>query len=224
MKGMKAILSSAFSVTIILILLAEFEVLTWAEVLTILPPAILVCITGWYAVQNYRMAEANEKMAKEMKEQRYDAVRPIIDIKNLMSMASHDEKIIKELTLHAYGDYSCGMTCILHNIGVGPATDVYSFIQTATKEQRRWSFGALAKDIVTEPFPLTIKQEDSHMLIEVYYRDIYSQYFISSREVEKSNIALGPLKTRCITKDEFQKALKNIKKADESHKKREAQQ
>ena len=158
----------------------------------------LVAVTIFYALSASRQADASVKMAEEMREQRYDSVRPIIDIERINPQKT------TELAREAYGDYSKGLACALRNIGVGPALDVYPFIQT-DKERHLHPFGALAKSGETGELPLSLEQRNGRNVLVAYYRDVYDRCFESSREVKKGVVQLGPLEIRRIPKEEFPK-------------------
>lgn len=97
---------------------------------------VLVGVTIYYAVQT-------RKMAEEMREQRYDSVRPVIDIEHIADKLIGDE-LLEEGFGATRDDYSKGLHCKLRNIGVGPAIDVYSFITHVYNERQPWDFGTLA--------------------------------------------------------------------------------
>jgi len=147
-----------------------------------------------------QQADASVKMAEEMKEQRYDAVRPVIDIRR--DIARTD---IARQTLEANAalseDTSHGLSCILHNIGVGPAIDVHSFIQHPERGRLPWrNFVTLAAGGKTERKNFSLKHENNRMALVAYYKDIYDQVFESSREVSIDKVGnakweIGPLKT-----------------------------
>ncbi|MCD6453444.1 MAG: hypothetical protein J7K77_04075, partial [Dehalococcoidales bacterium] len=150
----------------------------------VLITAIYVKRTAEIAKSTKEQADASVKMAKEMREQRYDAVRPIIDIQR-----------------------DRGLVCILHNIGLGPAIDVRSFIQYHKQERRPWEFGTLTSGGKTEEMILSLEHEDNRMVLVAYYKDIYGRRFESSREVSigetpNSNWVIGPLKIRPVKEDE----------------------
>ena len=157
---------------------------------------ILVLLTAVYVSRVRQQADASVKMAEEMREQRYDSVRPIIDIERKPES--------RELAKQAYGDFSEGLLCILRNIGVGPATDVYSFVHIDCKCQLH-PFGALAKNGEIEKLPLSLKQRNGRNVLVAYYRDVYDRCFESSREVKKGVVQLGPLEIRKIPKEECPK-------------------
>lgn len=167
----------------------------------------LVAVTSFYAWSASRQADASTEMAEEMKEQRYDSVRPLIDIRRIEHGESWAESqaLLTEQRKEAYGDYSQGLSCRLHNIGVGPATDVYSFVQTPDGKCQLLPFGALAEDGKTDKYRLSLKQSDNRTVLIAYYRDIYDNCFESSREVIKGKVHLGQLKIRKIPKEEFPK-------------------
>jgi len=169
----------------------------WAQIFLVLG---LVVVTGFYALVAFRQANASMKMAEEMKEQRYDAVRPVIDIRR--DIARTD---IARQTLEANAalseDTSHGLSCILHNIGVGPAIDVHSFIQHPERGRLPWrNFVTLAAGGKTERKNFSLKHENNRMALVAYYKDIYDQVFESSREVSIDKVGnakweIGPLKT-----------------------------
>jgi len=147
-------------------------------------------------------AEASVKMADEMKEQRYDTVRPIIDIIHWgIPTRQMGEQISSMEDLEAEG-----LSCIFLNIGFGPAIDLYSFVQNPTTHiQQKYDFGTSGKDDKTNDICLSIKDENGHKIIAGYYKDIYERPFESKRELigEVGNWKLGPLKIRQIKEDEL---------------------
>jgi len=183
---------------------SEIKPADWAEILLMLG---LVAVTGLYAMSAFRQAKASEKMAEEMKEQRYNSVRPLIDIRHIEHGESwaESEALRTEQRKEAYGDYSQGLSCRLHNIGVGPATDVYSFVQTPDGKCQLLPFGALAEDGKTDKYRLSLKQSDNRTVLIAYYRDVYDNCFESSREVITGKVHLGQLKIRKIPKEESPK-------------------
>lgn len=193
------------------------------QVVEIFVLAVLVCATAWYvqhtkdiadatkeqAKATREQAEASVKMAEEMREQRYDTLRPIIDI-----LGQRVEPI--EMARQAYGakegEFPKGLPCILRNIGVGPAIEVYSFIEDAKGETCRWDFGSIPVAIgaeemgYTREMSLSLRQRGEHKALVAYYKDVYDNPFESSREVcldsEKSTLKIGPLKIRSLPKEE----------------------
>jgi hypothetical protein len=155
----------------------------------------LVLITCIYAMRTVDIAKANREMAEEMKEQRYDAVRPVIDIQVVLEgVAAISAGLAAESE-----DFAWGLSCILHNIGLGPAIDVYSFVQVQKNERRCWDFGTLAKDQKTDnPESLSVNKKGGRNYVAVYYKDVFGRNFESSREVkptkEKTALEIGPLK------------------------------
>ena len=161
----------------------------WAQILLMIG---LVTITAVYAY-------STEKMAEEMKEQRYAAARPVIDIQRDIDVADVARQTL-EANAALSEDTSHGLSCILHNIGVGPAIDVHSFIQHPERGRLRWDFGTLAMGGKTERMIFSIKHENNRMALVAYYRDIYDQVFESSRDVSINKVGnpkweIGPLKT-----------------------------
>lgn len=156
--------------------------------------AILTSIYAWHT----------RKMANEMREQRYDAVRPVIDI--YRDAASEDK--MREALEGTSGDSSKGLSCVLKNIGLGPAIDVYSFIQNPFSGERQLhEFGTLAIGEITIRLHISLIHEGNPLALVAYYRDVYGRAFISIREVssdKKKGWVIGPLQTRPVTQDEEQ--------------------
>ncbi len=164
----------------------------WAQILLL---GGLVSVTAAYAY-------STEKMAEEMREQRYDTVRPVIDIEK---EESPQAEIVQGLAVRD-GLIGIGLPCKLHNIGLGPATDLYSFIRDDQNIRRRFDFGTLAARGKTESMGLyASKEENNRMFLAAYYRDIYGRVFESSREViidkEKGSLEFGPLTIRPVEED-----------------------
>ena len=154
----------------------------------------LVILTGIYAWQT-------RKMANEMREQRYDTVRPVIDIYRDPS----DEDKLSEAFASTNGDASQGLSCVLENIGLGPAIDVYSFVQNPQSGKRqRHEFGTLAIGKKTYRMKLSLIYEDNPLALVAYYRDVYGRAFVSIREVssgKERGWQIGPLQTHPVTED-----------------------
>ena len=156
----------------------------------------LVAVTIFYAWSASRQADASVEMAEEMREQRYDSVRPVIDIER----HAEAEERLGEGFAAKEEDLSHGLWCILRNIGVGPATDVYSFlINPLYKERQQWDFGTLAIGAATPKVKLSIEQRGDRRVLVVYYKDVHERCFESRREVsvdkERHAWNTGPLKT-----------------------------
>jgi len=170
----------------------------------------LVLVTGMYVKRTAEIAKATKeqadasmKMAEEMRDARYDALRPIIDIV---------EQTVepREMATRAYnareGIFPKKLSCLIRNIGVGPAIEVYSFIEDARGETRRWDYGSIPVAIGEEEMgyrremPLSLQQRGEHKALVVCYKDVYGNLFESSREVtlnkEKSACEIRPLQIR----------------------------
>lgn len=157
----------------------------------------LVWVTMVYAI-------AAHKQAKEMREQRYDAVRPIIDIQVQLTGNS----LIVGLYV-SEGKLPKGMPCILRNIGLGPATDANSLIEGLAGECLWRGFGTLAKGEKTREIRFFLGQEDGRSAFVVYYRDIYGRPLESSRQIsgdkERVSIEMGPLRIRQLAEKDWPK-------------------
>ncbi len=177
----------------------------------------LVIITGLYVQETAKIrrsseetvkatlkqAEASNAMVEEMMQQRYGNILPIIDIQE-QDESPHD-KIRIGLSIES-GKSPEGLLCLLRNIGLGPALDVWTFIITPTnRERRQWDFGAVSINEKTDIERLSIEQHESRGILVAYYKDVYDRPFESSREfIMSSNqrsYKLGPLKIRKLTKE-----------------------
>jgi len=167
----------------------------WVEISLL---AGLVAVTSGLAVYAAAQAYASVRMAREMREQRYDTVRPVIDIQR----EPWDEDKIPEALDGKSGDTCRGFACVLHNIGLGPAIDMHSFVQNPfvqnhSDRRQRFEFGTLATREKTNKMNLSVKQGDGRMALLAYYKDVYERAFESSREVsfdKEKGLQLGPLK------------------------------
>jgi len=157
----------------------------------------LVLVTMWYGAHTKRMAN-------EMREQRYDSLRPIVDFEHVESelveavRRGEAKVIVTEPFLHS-------LHCGIRNIGVGPAIDVYSFTMRANGERIRQDFGTIATKGETPEVPLFVEQRDDRKVLVAYYKDIYGRCFESSQEVraEGKRLVKGPLKIRKIAEEEL---------------------
>jgi hypothetical protein len=150
----------------------------------------LVTVTAVYAASTSRQAEANRRMAEEMKEQRHGAVRPIVDI----LWPSTGIRAIPEITAAAYGKFE-SLECSLRNIGLGPALDVSSLIQLPDASCRQHSFGTMGVNKETGLYRLSTRQEDGSSRLLVEYYDVYGRRCESRREVtvDKAGMQVRPL-------------------------------
>ncbi len=147
----------------------------------------LVILTSIYAWHT-------RKMAEEMKKQRHEAFRPIIDI---VVQPLNPLELAKQAYAATEEKLPVEMPCILRNIGVGPAVDLDSFIQNpGTKKRLRFEFGTLAKGDSTPKMNLLLIQDGSNMILVAFYYDVYGNLLSSSRKVtinEQNNIVLDHL-------------------------------
>jgi len=161
----------------------------------------------WYAWET-------RNMVKEIREQRYDSVRPVIDIKWLgeeptpfeMPDPGAQERMAVGLAAKE-GNLPPGLQCALNNVGLGPAIDVHSFIlgwnnERRQNERRQCDFGTIAQGQVTKYMTFSLEQKDDKKALVVFYKDVYGRLFESSREVslntQNKNLDIGPLKIRAI--------------------------
>jgi len=178
--------------------------MTTSELVPIILMGVLVIITGIYAWRTHVISKATReqantslKMANEMKEQRYDTVRPVIDFG---LWESYPVTIQEGLTVKEQEEVnlSSGLQCILHNIGIGPATDVYSFTLTVGGERRQLYLGSLVKGATTPETRLSLEQRGDCWFLVARYWDVYDRSFESNRQVrldmETGEPLLGRLK------------------------------
>lgn len=175
-----------------LLILHIIDLIRVGEIIEIIVLFGLVLITAEYAMHT-------RKMAKEMLNQRYDTFRPVIDIEQ----QAGGSEFIGEAFAAECEDYLHGLKCILRNIGIGPAVDVFSKIKFNGNEGL-CPFGTIAKGASTQKNKLSIERTDDRMALLAYYRDIYGRCFESKRELtvdkEKSSWKLGTLDARKIDK------------------------
>jgi len=173
---------------------SEIEGADWGQIILMIG---LVAITAAYASSAEKQANASVKMAEAMRNQRYDTVRPVIDFKlqELYPVTTKEGLTIEE---REKADLAIFPGCKLHNIGIGSATDVYSFTLTVGGERRQLYLGSLVKGATTEEAILSTEQRGDCWFLVAYYRDAYGQSFESSREVhldvETGKPLLGPLR------------------------------
>jgi len=177
----------------------------WAQIML---TGGLVTITGLYTIATQKQAEASIKMAEEMREQRYDTVRPVIDI---VTMGLSSLELAKLAYAAKEGKLPKDLPCKLRNVGVGPAIEVYSFIEDAKGETCRWDFGSIPVAIGEEEMghtlemPLSLQQRGEHKALVAYYKDVYGRWFESSREVRIGAVDPDSLQIREITEEELPK-------------------
>ena len=185
----------------------------WAQIILMLG---LVAVTLIYAMSAIRQANASEKMAKEMENQRYDTVRPVIDIQ--WQPDAKEEELVRAAGVMAIeggeppqSQLPDKLTCVLRNVGVGTATDVYSFIQAGTQPDDECHqlrpLCLLQINGVSEEWPLSLKEIDNHKFLVAYYRDVHNRCFQSIREVsrdeKRGNLKLDPLGTSKLDKEVY---------------------
>ena len=101
----------------------------------------LVAITSLYATSTEKQAKTSIEMAEEMRQQRNDMVRPVIDIER---DTWNDDMISEALTI-SDNNTSLGLHFKLSNVGIGPALDVETITQFGDRRQLQ-SLGTIAKD------------------------------------------------------------------------------
>jgi len=160
----------------------------WIQAISML---ILVVVTGIYAWRTHviskatrEQADASVKMAEEMRDTRYAALRPIIDFR----WRDSESRSGGALGIGARGEVPSELHGHLYNIGVGPAIDLCSFRKVNQVIHPRCDFEALkAGELSREPVELSVHQEGNIGILEIYYRDVYRHPF-------KSRIEIHPIK------------------------------
>lgn len=129
-----------------------------------------------------KQAEASIRMAEEMREQRHDSVRPVIDfmwrdysdanVNRVAWIAGMDGKVPTELS------------CKLRNVGFGPAIELYSFTIVGQDNRNHRDFGTLKAGGETDDWvALSVSQECNGGVLEAYYKDIHDNTCKSILEV-----------------------------------------
>jgi hypothetical protein len=183
---------------------SELESADWAQILLTIG---LVLITAVYAWSASKQADASVKMAEETKEQRYAALKPIIDI-NRSDMYYETHKEYDEVrTMIQKHELPRSLMCKLVSIGPGPAIDVHSFIEDPYGVYKRRDHGTIVTgQDYYEQVSLFLERKDDRGFLVVYYKDVYGQPFKSSREVkinkEGTGLDIDPLEICELPKEE----------------------
>ncbi len=161
-----------FIVVLVAALVAALAGEEYVAVINVLVLSGLVLITAEYvkkteeiakatkeqATEIQKQANASTKMATEMQNQRYDMVRPVIDFER----ATTGEELIAEGFAAKAQDYNHGLKCMLCNIGIGPAIDIYSFINPTYGTRQLHNFVTIAAgDIKTYGWNFHLEQRDN---------------------------------------------------------------
>ncbi len=210
------ILAVAVIIMILAVAVIGFCNVDKAPILNLVLLAGLIAVTTVYTYSTTQIAEATKKqagagmkMAEEVKEQKYDAVRPIIDIEE--SLTDEDKREI--LSNVRKGKLPQQLTCTLRNIGPGPAIDVYSLTEGAKGESQRYDIGSMATNDKEREITrrLSLERNGGRGFLVAYYKDVYDRDIESRREVSIAQVSggweIGPLKTevRKIAKEEHTK-------------------
>jgi len=151
--------------------------------------------TGQIAKETRQQADASVKLAEETREQRFASVRPVIDLEPQGPGPSPAD------------DHIIALRCQVRNIGIGPVTDLYIPVVLNLRGDTAWkSLGTIGRDGVVEAsWVLGTKGAEDRWFLVAHYRDIYGNYFESSREVipAGSDWKTGLLDIRGIVKEEF---------------------
>ena len=208
----------AFLIALCIALMRNFNLIDTAQTVEAGTTAALVVVTMYYAAQT-------GITVKEMKKQRYATALPVIDIlgideigrTNSVRLAeakakSKETRIIDEIASLTH------LACLLRNIGVGPATDVFSFItvnkrnEVGTTEHYEFQrLGPLERgvnltNVASENWPLFLMQRNGCKFLVAYYFDVYGRCFESIREVTRDEttgeLKINPLKVKKVKDEE----------------------
>ena len=205
-KEMNVTTIALISLGIVIGTLIWRDVVSVGEALEILILFVLAVATLGYVKRTKEVADATKeqadasaKMAEEMRAQRYDTVRPVIDIER----DPWDEDKMSEAFAMKYNNTSGGLHFRLRNVGVGPALDVNTIMQSGDGRQLQ-SLGTIAKDGESSHWRLSLEQPDGRTAVVVGYRDVYGRRFQSSREIgrdEEDGLQIEPLKITLVPED-----------------------
>jgi hypothetical protein len=159
----------------------------FTPVFTLVLYAGLIVVTMVYAYysmeiarETRRQAEASVKMAKEMENQRYGSVRPVLNILvkplptvELAKMAYTEKEQLK---------LPEALICELLNVGIGPAIDVYYFTIYANVKFRQ-ELGVLKVQDKSPEVLVCIEKRNENYFLVVNYSDMYGRKFESIRQV-----------------------------------------
>ena len=184
------------AITAIVLLGVVIGILIWRDVISV-GDALQIVILFFLALATLGYVKRTKDMAEEMREQRYDAVRPAIDFKR--DIANTDTvRQTSEVYAAIHEEAFHGLSCILCNVGLGPAIDVRSFIHHPQRGRLPFEFGTIESCGKTDRWILSISHESNHAALVACYEDIYGRTLKSSREVsidkENHDWKLGRLK------------------------------
>jgi hypothetical protein len=173
------------------------------DITTALATVAVAIATSIYAWLTRQQVNANIKMAEEMRETRYDTIKPIIDI-NKDTTDNMDRA--GQILAAKEGRTDICIGCTLKNIGLGPAIDVYSYTKYSSGEMIRQDHNTLV--IGNEIYAsLIIEHINDAMELSVYYRDTYGRTLKSRRIVtlnsKTEKFELGNLEIQEISEDEL---------------------
>jgi hypothetical protein len=157
------------------------------NLLNLIVLAGLAGVTAVYAC--YR-----QKMAGEMREQRMDAVRPVLDIR-MHPTADHDRLGVQMATRPQI--VAGGLSCRCANVGLGAAVDVRSQCQVG-QDARLYDMGTIGIGQEASSARLALEQDSGSYWVRVQYKDVFGRDFESRRALVGGpmNWQPGPLQVR----------------------------
>jgi len=188
---------------ILVLVFAGPEYLAFVNIIIL---AVLVVVTSQYADQT-------TKMAKEMENQRYDMVRPVIDFK----LASRAEILSSELEDDLKLQFECETwipDChifVFHNVGCGPAIDAHASVKLKNEPIAFHRAGTIST-VALKYLMHSDSENDLDILIAIY-KDIHDRYFKSSRTAiykGHKRYILGPLEYTPISEEEYKNSIDKL--------------
>jgi len=186
---------------------------------------LLVIVTAIYAWRTFaiskgtqRQADASVEMAKEMQNQRYDTLRPVIDIEDVKP-GPPTTRVNNQQTTDEQKISANFFECVLRNYGAGAAIDVYSPQQHSNVKPDSQRIGNIQakeyKEMVTNaggPAFIIARKIGNQWFLVAYYRDVYGRCFESKRSVnlEDTIFKIGSLKHRKLDKQKDSELINEI--------------
>jgi hypothetical protein len=220
-KHMPLIIMGILLIYVVLLAVRYTTGISNADRLQILLQLGLVSITAVYAWFARQQAEENAKMAEEMQNQRYDLFRPVVNIEVPPSgIAALSHRMFHANSMAGARDLPHEIPCVLHNVGIGPAIDIYANIRVGDKKcYKQHSLGTLSKDGKSDEQLLALQEQGmNNGLLLVIYSDAYGRSFASKREIylagdeSGDKLEVSPLQLFKLPKGEEEKAINELQK------------
>jgi hypothetical protein len=203
--------------TLAILIPAVLEKISLDQALGLLFSAVLVTVTIWYAANTKRMA-------KEMREQRYDALRPVIDIEDVEKIDSNAGPVLKSINKRPATVeekiLSYPFECTFRNYGAGAAVDVYSPCNQS--DQGNIVLRSIGNIQANERKDIRTNNENVQFIMArkigkrwalvAYYKDIYGRCFESKRfvKIEDNLFRISSLQHRKLDKQKDRELINEI--------------